>query len=167
MKIKKRTIVRVLFIIMFNILIATIAIKYSSFERRILLFEMVRGIASLYAVVVEFPLAIARNLSELNNCWKRFLLFLVCTFAVFSIYVVGVDIYHLSNDVFIGYHEKNVTIIKREKEYKASDRVWVDDDSKVMRFYLAPGYVNVNVGETYSMRIFEKSQIAIPLNKIE
>ncbi|MEK4852802.1 hypothetical protein NST04_23325 [Paenibacillus sp. FSL H7-0756] len=167
MEIKKRTIVRVLFIIMFTILIATIVLKYSSFERRILLFEMFRGIVSLYGLIVELPLAFVRNRNQLDKLWKRVVLLPVLIFAVFSICVAGINTYNLTKDVFTGYLVKVVSIIEREHEYRSSDRIWVSDNSKRLKLYLAPGYVNVDVGKAYTFRVFENSHIAISINKVE
>lgn len=167
MKIKKRTLARVLFITIFIVIVAAIVIKYRSYERRILLFEMVREIAFLYALVVELPLAFVRNRDQLNELWKRIFLFPFLLFAVFFICVAGVDTYNLTKDVFTGYREKMVSVIKREHEYRMSDSVWVSDHSKLLKLHLALGYINVDVGQSYSMRIFENSRITIPINKVE
>lgn len=167
MKIKKRTIVRVLFIILFTILIATIVLKYSSFERRILLFEMFREIAFLYALIVEVPLAFVRNRSQLDKLWKRVVVLPVLLFAVFNICVAGINTYNLTKDVFTGYLEKVVSVIERDHEYRSSDHIWVSENSKLLKLYLAPGYINVDVGKAYTFRVFENSHIAIPINKVE
>lgn len=158
---------RVLFIIIFTILIATIVLKYSSFERRILLFEMFREIAFLYALVVEFPLAFVRNRDQLKELWKRILVVPLLLFAVFYMCVAGFNTYNLTKDVFTGYREKVVLIIERTHEYRMSDNIWVSDNSKLLKLHLAPGYINVDVGKSYSMRFFENSSIAIPINKVE
>lgn len=88
---------------MFTILIATIVLKYSSFERRILLFEMSREIAFLYALIVEVPLALVRNRNQLDKLWKRVVVLPLLLFAVFNICVAGINTYNLTKDVFTGY----------------------------------------------------------------
>ncbi len=131
------------------------------------MFEMFREIAFLYALVVEFPLALVRNRDQLNELWKRIFLFPFLLFAVFYICVAGVNTYNLSKDVLTGYRENVVYIIKREHEYKMRDSVWVSHHSKLLKLHLAPGDINVDVGKSYIIRIFENSRIAIPINKVE
>lgn len=128
---------------------------------------MFREIAFLYALIVEFPLAFVRNRDQLKELWKRILVLPLFLFAVFYMCVAGFNTYNLTKDVFTGYREKVVSIIEREHEYRRSDGIWVNDNSKRLKLYLAPGYVNVDVGKAYTFRVFENSHIAIPINKVE
>lgn len=130
------------------------------------LFEMVREIAFLYALVVELPLAFVRNRDQLKELWKRIFLTPFLVFALFCTCVVGIDTCNLSKDVFTGYQVKVVSVIKREHEYRTSDSVWVRENFKLLKLHLAPGYIDVDVGKSYTIRVFENSRIAIAI-KVE
>lgn len=161
---KSKNIVRIIFALLFVFCITTICIKYNSFEQRILLFEAIRVYLFIYCLAVELPLVIIRNRNKWNKFWEKLVLYLLILFSIFSLLVAGVDVYCLTRDVLDGYQEKKITVIKRQQQFRASDKVWVNDDDKVQTYYLAPGYIKVTVGDAYRVRFFKHSKIIIPVN---
>ncbi|ULO09198.1 hypothetical protein H1230_10735 [Paenibacillus sp. 19GGS1-52] len=165
MQIKKRNILRAIFAIVIFLNVIIISFEYTAFERRILLFEMIRGMIILYLVIIEFTLSIFKNFKILNKYWKKTIIMIICIFALFTTIVCSTSVYQLSVDTYLGYQSKVVTILERNWQYSTSDKVEVIVGGRIQTYSLAPGYVEVNVGSTYSAHIFEKSRIILLVKK--
>lgn len=165
MQIKKKNILRVIFAIIFFLNVIIISFEYTAFERRILLFEMIRGMIILYLVTVEFTLSVFKNYKTLDKYWKKTIVMIICFFALFTTIVCSTGVYQFSADAYLGYQSKVVTILERNWQYSTSDKAKVVVDGRIQTYSLAPGYVEVNVGSTYSAHIFEKSRIMLLVKK--
>ncbi|WP_342565761.1 hypothetical protein NST84_11830 [Paenibacillus sp. FSL R7-0345] len=164
---KKRNIIRLLYILVSALLLSIILVKYASLERRILLFELFGGLLVLYALTVELPLSIIRHKQGITKAWKKTVLFLVDAFAVLLIFVTALNTYLLTKDIITGYREANVAALSRQSEYRSMDTVLVDDEGTISTYKLAPGYVEVHAGKHYTVRIFRNSEIIVPVDEAE
>ncbi len=165
MHIKIRNQLRIFFIVILSAGIITILVKYNSYEQRILLYKMLPILIVFYLLVVEYPLAVKRNTSRSDQWWKKIFVYVISLFAFYLMLIAGLDLYNVTKDIFKGYNERAVTIIKRELQYRASDKVWVQDSNEVRTFSLAPGYIDVSLDSSYDVHIFEHSRILIPVKK--
>ncbi|MDF9845064.1 MULTISPECIES: hypothetical protein [unclassified Paenibacillus] len=157
--------IRILYILISIILFSVILIKYALLERRILLYEMFGGLFVLYALTVELPLSIIRNKQLLNKVWKKAMLFLLTLLAFLLVLVTAQSTYLLIKDIISGYRETNVAVLSRQPEYRSMDKVLVDDNSAISTYKLAPGYVEVQTGKQYAVRIFQNSKIIVPVDE--
>lgn len=162
-----RNIIRLLYILVSTLLLSIILVKYAALERRILLFEQFGGLLVLYALTVELPLSNIRHKQELTKTWKKTVLFLVAAVAVLLIFVTALNTYLLTKDVITGYREANVAVLSRQSEYRSMDTVLVDEDGMINTYKLAPGYVEVQTGNHYTVRIFKNSEIIVPVDEAE
>jgi uncharacterized protein (DUF2141 family) len=116
---------------------------------------------------VELPLSIIRNKQLLNKVWKKAMLFLLTLLAFLLVLVTAQSTYQLTKDILSGYRETNVAVLSRQAEYRSMDKVLVDDNSAISTYKLAPGYVEVQTGKQYAVRIFQNSKIIVPVDEAE
>jgi hypothetical protein len=116
---------------------------------------------------VELPLSIIRHKQGITKAWKKTVLFLVDAFAVLLILVTAQNTYLLTKDIISGYREANVAVLSRQSEYRSMDTVLVDDEGTISTYKLAPGYVEVHAGKYYTVRIFQNSEIIVPVDEAE
>ncbi|KUP24604.1 hypothetical protein AWJ19_19965 [Paenibacillus sp. DMB5] len=116
-------------------------------------------------LTVELPLSIIKQV--ITKAWKNTVLFFVASFAVLLIVITAQSTYQLTKDIISGYREANVAVLSRQSEYRSMDKVLVDDNSATSTYKLAPGYVKVQTGKQYAVRIFQNSKIIVPVDEAE
>lgn len=138
MKIKFKTFLRISFLMIFCFMAFGVFLMYSGYERRALLFEITRGYAFLYIVLIEFTLVMIKNKRIFDNIWKKMIMYLVSSFAIFFLFVATINLYEISLDAFVlGYDSKEVIAIDRNWQYRSSDKVRVEFEggSTLILFY--------------------------------
>ncbi|OKP76018.1 hypothetical protein A3842_18815 [Paenibacillus sp. P3E] len=164
---KTRNTIRVAFAAVLLLLDLGIVVKYSGFERRVLLVELTVDIVVSYLLLVEYTLAVRRNQALLNTLWKKILGSLFTLFAYLLLLITAINIYQLSVDALVmGYSTEEAAVVERLSQYRASDKVKVVIDGEEHTYTLPPSYTEVRPMHSYQVHIFHKSKLLIAVKPL-
>ncbi|MDP4183199.1 MAG: hypothetical protein Q8942_19180 [Bacillota bacterium] len=161
----KRNIVRIGYVFIWLLMIVCLFINFSGFERRALVVQWSFGVLGLYIGTVTMYLADVRNRNSYNNVFTMLFcrsmgVFAFIFFTYFSIALLKDTIC----DTFINQPIiRQVKVIERKSEYKSYDRVVFSGD--MIRYKAVPGYVKLEEGKSYTVKLFTNSSIAIGLEE--
>ncbi|HEX9059608.1 MAG TPA: hypothetical protein VF941_05475 [Clostridia bacterium] len=162
---KPRNIVRFLFIILWASVVTPILLKYHGYESRALAIQWTTGVIGLYIGSVSIVLASKSNSCSVRNLFEKIFLGIISVAGV--IFFTLISVYSLKNvfcDAFITEPIiKTETVKERESAYKSYDKVQFIGEGG--SYNAVPGYVRLENGGTYRVKIFINTRIAIGIEK--